>query len=503
VKGRPIDGRSDIFSLGVILYELVTGEKPFGGQNITTVIYKIINVNPPPPRELDATIHMGLSYVIQKALAKSPDERYQNCRELAEDLRNYKNLGGMPAPSATVVMKIPPTPAPTVQPPPPPARAPAAPAPEQVVRPMSVQVIPPAKPHRQGASPAVWILATLLVVGVLGGGYYIYRMRQAGQTGGGGTSGEDKKPPSPQEFGQLVVASNVEGARISIDGRAEPGWITPHTFAELPVGGHNIIVSKDGYDDASRSVTVEGGGTLSLNVELSILRGHEPPPPPPEPKTPPAPKLGQLVVTSNVQGARISIDGRSEAGWVTPHTFPDLAAGGHNIVVSKNGYDDANRSVSVEGGRTLSLSVELSTPRGEINIITVPAGFEILIDGQSYGPSPVRATLAAGPHKYTVKGPDGSPYEYSFDLKSGSSLTKTVKFSGGATAAPTGTVAVKTIPPGATVLADGAPVGGQTPTSFRLSAGRHTLTISLAGYRAIRREVDVPPDGLAEVNEKF
>ena len=107
VKGRQIDGRSDIFSLGVILYELVTGEKPFGGQNITTVIYKIINENPIPPRDLDASISAGLSYVISKALAKSVDERYQTCREMAEDLRNYKNLGGTPAVvgQGTMVMK--------------------------------------------------------------------------------------------------------------------------------------------------------------------------------------------------------------------------------------------------------------------------------------------------------------------------------------------------------------------------------------------------------------
>ena len=99
VKGRKVDGRSDIFALGVILYELVTGEKPFGGQNITTVIYKIINENPIPPRELDSTIHPGLSFVISKALAKSPDERFQTCRELAEALRNYRNLGAEPAPA--------------------------------------------------------------------------------------------------------------------------------------------------------------------------------------------------------------------------------------------------------------------------------------------------------------------------------------------------------------------------------------------------------------------
>jgi serine/threonine-protein kinase len=110
VKGRQIDGRSDIFSLGVILYELVTGEKPFGGQNITTVIYKIINENPIPPRELDASIHAGLSHVINKALAKNVDERYQTCQELAEDLRNYKNLGGAAVGQGTVLMNASPAP---------------------------------------------------------------------------------------------------------------------------------------------------------------------------------------------------------------------------------------------------------------------------------------------------------------------------------------------------------------------------------------------------------
>src|SRR5271163_4388602 len=115
VKGRPVDGRTDIFSLGVVLYEMLTGEKPFPGQNITTVIYKIVNEDPVPPRQLDPSIHAGISAVIMKALYKEPDERYQTCRELLEDLRNYRTnaglagspqstmaLGGGPSPAATV-----------------------------------------------------------------------------------------------------------------------------------------------------------------------------------------------------------------------------------------------------------------------------------------------------------------------------------------------------------------------------------------------------------------
>src|SRR5579859_7809126 len=92
VKGRPLDGRSDLFSFGVILYEMITGEKPFGGDNITTIIYKIVNEEPIPPRELNAEIHHGLNRVILKALAKTPQDRYQMGADLVHALENYETL---------------------------------------------------------------------------------------------------------------------------------------------------------------------------------------------------------------------------------------------------------------------------------------------------------------------------------------------------------------------------------------------------------------------------
>jgi len=90
IKGKAVDGRTDIFSLGVMLYEMTTGQKPFGGQDIATVLYHILNEEPAAPRQVNPNIPLGVSSTIMKALAKSPHLRYENCRELLEDLKHYR-----------------------------------------------------------------------------------------------------------------------------------------------------------------------------------------------------------------------------------------------------------------------------------------------------------------------------------------------------------------------------------------------------------------------------
>src|SRR5215470_1957362 len=86
VQGQPVDGRSDQFSLTVIAYELLTGEKPYTGEHLTTVVYKIVAEEPPPPRRLNPTLTPAIEAVIRKALAKRPDTRYRSCQEFADAL---------------------------------------------------------------------------------------------------------------------------------------------------------------------------------------------------------------------------------------------------------------------------------------------------------------------------------------------------------------------------------------------------------------------------------
>jgi predicted Ser/Thr protein kinase len=501
VKGRQVDGRSDIFSLGVVLYELMTGEKPFGGQNITTVIYKIINENPIPPRELDASIHAGLSYVISKALAKNVDERYQTCRELAEDLKNYKSLGGAAATQGTVVLKAGDMGGLLAEPP---APVPAEPEPASVgetplASPVNIHVTTPAPARRGGIPQIAWVLGALLVVGILGGAGYFFLH----------PSHPVPVPPSAPKLGQLQVSANIPGAKISLDGRSDPNWVTPYTIPDLPAGTHSLVISKDGYQDFQQNVTISEGQAGSVVANLStpsvqpeVKPGVNPTPPKAEPvhARPTVSKVGQLMVRTNIDGAKISLNGRSDPSWVTPYTIPDLATGTYNVVISKDGYDDIQQSVTIEGGQTKTVTGTLSAPVGEINIVTTPPGVEVLIDGKSYGSSPIHATLRAGQHVAIVKRPGAEPYETSFELKSGSIITKKLALG---EVAQTGIVEVLTIPPGATVLADNQPTGGQTPTSFRLTVGTHILTLSLSGYRPVQVQVNVSANGTPRVEKQL
>jgi serine/threonine-protein kinase len=88
--GAPVDGRADIFSLGVILYWLATGELPFPGETLTAVSYKVVHTEPVPPSKLNPSIPPALEGVILKCLAKSPAARYSTGDELARDLAGVR-----------------------------------------------------------------------------------------------------------------------------------------------------------------------------------------------------------------------------------------------------------------------------------------------------------------------------------------------------------------------------------------------------------------------------
>ena len=99
LTGKPIDTRTDLFSLGVLSYELLTGKRPFSGASISNVIYQILHQNPTSPRQLNPRCPDRVERAILKALAKDPDERHATVKEFAREIRLA--LEEMGAPTST------------------------------------------------------------------------------------------------------------------------------------------------------------------------------------------------------------------------------------------------------------------------------------------------------------------------------------------------------------------------------------------------------------------
>ena len=103
VMGQKVDGRSDLFSVGVIIYEMLTGEKPFSGEALSTVMHNVTRVNPVEPKELNFSINDCLNKVVMKTLSKRPGDRYQSGTAMAAALVESLKENSDPAVTGVVV----------------------------------------------------------------------------------------------------------------------------------------------------------------------------------------------------------------------------------------------------------------------------------------------------------------------------------------------------------------------------------------------------------------
>lgn len=212
--GQPVDGRSDIFSCGVILYQFLTGEKPFTG-NSTTIMFKVLHEEPLAPSLLNVALPAAFDQVVKKAMAKNPDDRYQTAQEFAQAIH-----ATLSAPSAQAAAADPDhtelsmPPAAPVKP-----VVPASPAPTPAP---SVAATPPAPPARPVGdvphkSNGALIAAVVAGVAVLGGGYFFMR-------GGSNTTPVVAQSPAPAPITQTTEAAKAPVAAAPVSEPAlEPG----------------------------------------------------------------------------------------------------------------------------------------------------------------------------------------------------------------------------------------------------------------------------------------
>ena len=152
-RGEPVDARSDLYSLGCVLYEALTGRVPFAGDSPVSVAYKHVNETPEPPSRLNADVPPSIDAIVLRCLAKNPANRYGSAEELGADLeraRSGRPVQATPLLSDQETVLI--------------GRPGAGP---------STAVMPPQEPQRTGRKVAVGVIATIAVLALLGGGLFL------------------------------------------------------------------------------------------------------------------------------------------------------------------------------------------------------------------------------------------------------------------------------------------------------------------------------------------
>jgi hypothetical protein len=232
-----------------------------------------------------------------------------------------------------------------------------------------------------------------------------------------------------------------------------------------------------------------------------------------------APATGGLSVDSSPQGAQVQIDGRHEAAWVTPFTATGLSVGAHTVSFSKAGHTSTNRTAQVAAGQNAVLSVQLAELGATLSLNSDPAGAEITLDGKGTGKvTPTQIIVGKGSHTValhkpgyldasgTLEAAPGQTAQFSPTLKQTGSTEniKTVgKFGGifGGKQENQGRVSVRTNPKGAQVRVNGQPVKKSTPVDFYLEPGGYELSLTLDGYKPVKKIVDVVKGGKLTVDE--
>ncbi len=487
VKGRPLDGRSDLFSFGVILYEMVTGEKPFTGQTVTTIVYKIVHEKPIPPRDLDATIHPGLSWVITKALAKSPDERFQTGAELVRALENYKAY----TPSDEPVTDVPTgvwSPGDSAS-----AAAPAA----KTARKKAVAAGAPVKlpPQPQTAFTALakrpmhafagFLFLALAVAAIT---YYRHLVAAPARQAVTPAQQQTTAPPGP------TGAPSAGEPQTSQPAGSQPasGEAVP------PASGTTAAAEPAGKPPEVKPITPK---PRSQPVRVTSSA-------PVSPGAKGAPGSGELRLTSYPSGAQVQIDGWTEPIWITPFNSPSMSAGAHTVVFSKSGYLTQTQTVEVAAGRSLTVHAQLPMSVSTLSVSSDPAGAAILVDGKETGKlTPAQIAVEKGEHKIVVRKPgfadasvttsivEGERFDFAPKLQPGSSGgestgSKLKSFFGGIPAGK-GQVDVHTDPRGAVILVNGRPYEKKTPAKLTLDPGAYTITLKLEGYKPVQKTVTV------------
>jgi len=326
-RAQKVDGRSDLYSLGVVGYQCLAGSVPFDGEDSFSIGYKHIMEEVPEP-EMQTADQRALLAVVRRLMAKDPAERYQSAEELVAALEGREVVSAAAAapsaPEEAATVLAPASPAGAA----PPVSGPAALSTPTTPMPQSSVQLTDEKPKKRSA---VLVGAlTLLIVGGIGGGGYVYTAVLGNPlpiignpfVPSGGQMAGTETPP--------VAAGRADTLEAKTD--------TSQTLADS--AGQQLAANPE----AGGVQTEAGGGEQGQQQGAAAQEEAEPEPPPP----------GRLVLTGLPEGAAVLIGGRIRQG-----TNIRLAPALYRLVVRADGYEDFTQNVRITAGRRRDVAVAM------------------------------------------------------------------------------------------------------------------------------------------------
>ena len=510
LSGDPVDARSNFFSMGAILYEMVTERKAFDGEDAAAVRLAIMEQAPVPPNHVNGRVHPALSALIMKALAKAPEERYQSGQELINDLEKCKDapakktVGAAPAAQKPAAPPAPKAAAPTAPKPTAAAVAKAAGAPSAAA--------PPAPKHfaaaaGQGSGDNVPVIgkpssmdsssqfitncvkatidsvtretpsqsaATVEPQEAKAPGFAVDPMMDENRQGAGKArsfSEIDELPP----LKEVYVAPETVPHPLAVEEEAKPSIIQrgepekpktpPREIAKKAVNEIKKTPPQLFLYSLTAAVVVILAVVIGLMIHLRSSDSDDEPAPPEtaataQPgQTAPAPAAAQPKPIAAPTPAQITPPPPVEAQpavSVTPKYHKGKSRGRHSVPAEPN------------------------VVYGQLSIDSTPSGAEIQIDGQNSGyATPFNVTgVAPGQHVVTIRKNGYASEMRSIQVSAGGNSVISVQL-----APLAATVSLSSTPSGSAIWMDGKNTERVTPAQFSVDRpGNHIFVFKKQGY---------------------
>jgi serine/threonine protein kinase len=359
VQARAVDGRSDQYSLCVIAYEMLTGEKPFVGEHITTLVYQIVVQEPPPAQKLNPSLGRVIESVLRRGLSKEPDKRYLTCSGFVNALdtacretEGWKSMprgGSLSMPTLAESFST----QPTLGIPAPPVRRPEL------------------EPEPSDSRKFPLIAAALVCVAVVLG----WVAFQAIQPQPPPLVAKIASPPAELPVADANKATPMPGA--TPDGKPErpPAPSTAEPKETEPMKPEETSQAASALEEQAKPQRRE-----PRNI---------------------APAPAEVRINTDPPGARVVLDGDSARACTTPCALK-TTAGSHNLSASLKGFKTASREIRPVGGLEDLPLMKLAHAGGTILLQTTPDGASVFVNDQKWpGTTPMQLKLPSG--RYNIR----------------------------------------------------------------------------------------------------